>query len=145
MTTEQWLKMLRRKMADVDTAAQRRTDTELLDNAADLRLELAARQLRGFADITVDSVKSSPTYGILNATDEQGLILVYTVAHSVLNSIYRQRVERGELGVSWSSGLESESSISAEKAYKQLLDDLVRTADELIITYQRQDANARIL
>lgn len=144
MTTEQWLKMLRRKMEDVDTAALRRTDTQLLENAEDLRLELASRQLLGFSGITVDSVKSSPTYGILNGTDDQMIILVYAVALSVLHATYRQRVDRGELGVSWQSGLESESSISAEKAYRQMLADLETTLDQLIITYQRQVANFRV-
>lgn len=144
MTTEQWLKMLRRKLEDVDTAALRRTDTQLLDTAEDMRLELAARQLQGYSGITVDAVKSSPTYGILNGTDDQMLILVYAVALSVLNSTYRQRVDRGELGVSWQSGLESESSISAEKAYRQMLTDLELTMDQLIITYQRLVANFRV-
>lgn len=144
MTTERWLKMLRRKLEDVDTAALRRTDTELLETAEDMRLELTARQLRGFSGITIDSVKSSPTYGILNATDDQQIILIYAVALNTLAATYRQRVDRGELGVSWQSGLESESSISAEKAYKQILSDLELALDQLIITYQRQDANARI-
>jgi hypothetical protein len=46
--------------------------------------------------------------------------------------------------VSWQSGLESESSISAEKAYRQMLTDLEANMDQLIITYQRQVANYRV-
>lgn len=144
MTTEQYLKALRRKLADVDKATLRRTDVALLENTEDLRLELAMRQLQGFSEVVVVSVKTDPAYGIANLSDEQGLLLIYGTAHSVLSSTYRERVDRGELGISWQSGLESESSISAEKAYKQMLDDLDTRFRELTITYQRQTANARM-
>lgn len=145
MTTEEYLKMLRRKVADVDVSAKRRSDTELLETTSDIRLELAMRQLDGFDGITVGTIKANTaTYGIKNATDEQMLLLIYGTAHAVLAATYRERVDRGELGISWQSGLESESSISAEKAYKQMLDELKRTCEELTITYQRKLANGRI-
>lgn len=145
VTTDQWLKMLRRKVADVDVAAQRRTDTQLLDAAADAQVELVVRAVAGFDGITINSSKANPaTYGLQGHTDAQAMILLYVVAHDVLSSTYRQRVDRGELGVSWTSGLEAESSISAEKAYKQMLDELAAARDQLLITYQRQSANARI-
>lgn len=145
VTTDQWLKMLRRKVADVDVAAQRRTDTQLLDAASDALLELVVRAVQGFSSITVSSNKANPTtYGIQGHSDAQAMILLYCVAHDVLSSTYRQRVDRGELGISWTSGLESESSISAEKAYKQMLDELASARDQLLVTYQRTTANARI-
>lgn len=145
MTTEEYLRMLRRKVSDVDVAARRRTDTELLEATSDVRFELAMRQLDGFADITVGTSKANlATYGVQNASDDQCLLLMYGAAHAVLSATYRERVDRGELGISWTSGLESESSISAEKAYKQMLDELKRSFEELTITYQRQTANARV-
>lgn len=145
MTTEEYLRMLRRKVSDVDVAARRRTDTELLEATSDVRFELAMRQFEGFSGITVGTSKANlATYGVQNATDDQALLLLYGAAHAVLSATYRERVDRGELGISWTSGLESESSISAEKAYKQMLDELRRSFEELTITYQRLDANARI-
>jgi hypothetical protein len=145
MTTERWLKLLRRKLADVDLAALRRQDTELLDTAEDIRIELVARAVGDFDTVTIESSKADlNTYGILNATDPQMLILAYGVAHEVLSATYRQRVDRGELGVSWTSGLESESSISAEKAYKGMLDKLEEAYNELLITYQSPDTLRRI-
>lgn len=145
MTTDEYLKMLRRKVSDVDVSAKRRTDAQLLEATADVRLELAMRQLAGFDGISVGTVKANQaTYGVQGATDPQMLLLMYGAAHAVLSATYRERVDRGELGISWQSGLESESSISAEKAYKQMLDELRRSMDELIVTYQRQDANARM-
>lgn len=144
MTTEQWLKMLRRKLNDVDTAAQRRTDAQLLASADDLRLELAVRQVAGFDGITVGLNKQdTANYGIKNGTDPQLLILMYAVAHAVLSSTYRERVDRGELGISWRSGLEEESTISAEKAYKAMLDELQGNLDQLLLTYQRNTAAGR--
>jgi hypothetical protein len=145
VTTDQWLKMLRRKLADVDPAAYRRTDLELLSTAEDIRMELAVRQVMGFSDVTVGLTRADAgTYGINDATEAQLLLLIYGTAHSVLAATYRQRVDRGELGVSWRSGLEEESTISAEKAYKTLLDDLQQTFEQLLITYQRGSANARM-
>lgn len=145
MTTDQWLKMLRRKLSDVDTAAQRRSDSQLLAAAEDARLELAVRLVEGFDAITVGLNKQdTANYGIQNATDSQGVILLYSVAYDVLSSTYRERVDRGELGVSWRSGLEEESTISAEKAYKAMLDDIKAAYDQLLVTYQRNTANGRI-
>lgn len=145
VTTEQWLKMLRRKVADVDVAAQRRTDVQLLDAAADARLELVVRAVQGFDAITINSSKANPaTYGMQGHNDAQAMILLYCVAYDVLVSTYRQRVDRGELGISWTSGIESESSISAEKAYKQMVDEIAAARDQLLITYQRSTANGRL-
>jgi len=145
MTTERWLKLLRRKLADVDPSALRRVDTELLDTAEDIRMELAARLVASFGDVTVESSKSGlQPYGISNATDPQMIILAYGVAHAALSATYRQRVDRGELGISWTSGMEAESSISAEKAYKGMLDKLDEAYNELLITYQSPDTLRRV-
>jgi len=144
VTTDQWLKMLRRKLSDVDTAAQRRSDSQLLAEAEDARVELAVRQVEGFAAVVIGLNKQdTATYGIKNADDAQLLILAYAVAHAVLSSTYRERVDRGELGISWRSGLEEESSISAEKAYKTMLDELKSSLDQLFVIYQRNTANGR--
>lgn len=144
MTTEQWMKMLRRKLNDVDTAAQRRTDAQLLAAAEDVRLELAVRAVDGFANVTIGQNKADTVnYGIKNATDSQAMLLCYGVAYDVLSSTYRERIDRGELGISWRSGLEEESSISAEKAYRGMLDELQSNYNQLLVTYQRSTANAR--
>lgn len=145
MTTEQWLKMLRRKLADVDKAAERRTDQQLLESCSDAVIELVARQVGGFEVVSVGLNKADQTtYGIRGATAQQMFILVLWVAHEELTATYRERVERGELGISWKSGLEEESSIQAEKSYRLMLDETDRARVELLITYQRQTANGRL-
>jgi hypothetical protein len=58
----------------------------------------------------------------------------------LLEREYRGKLFRGEIGVSWKSGLESESTISAEKAYKQILDDLDADLEGLILI-DRANAN----
>lgn len=144
MTTDQWLKMLRRKLSDVDTAAQRRTDIQLLSSAEDARVELAVRLVQGFETVAIGlNRQDTANYGIKNASDAQMVILIYAVSHEVLSSTYRERVDRGELGISWRSGLEEESSISAERAYKAMLDELKSDYNQLLVTYQRTTANAR--
>lgn len=144
MTTDQWMKMLRRKLNDVDTAAQRRTDAQLLATAEDVRFELAVREVKDFGSVTVGTNKQDVNnYGIKNATDAQMAIMIYGVAYEVLSSTYWERVDRGELGISWRSGLEEESTISAEKAYKAMLDDVRYSYEQLLITYSRTTANAR--
>jgi hypothetical protein len=136
--------MLRRKLSDVDTAAQRRTDLQLLSSAEDARVELAVRLVQGFDTVAIGLNRQDiSTYGIQNASDSQMVILIYAVAHEVLSSTYRERVDRGELGVSWRSGLEEESSISAERAYKAMLEELKSDYNQLLVTYQRTTANAR--
>jgi len=144
VTNVQWLSMLRRKLADVDTSAQRRDDAQLLATAADVRFELAVRQVKDFHLVTVGLDTTDPTtYGVQNANDSQLAILMYGTAYAVLSSTYRERVDRGELGVSWRSGLEEESSISAEKAYRDMLSELMSAYDQLIITYMRNLSSAR--
>lgn len=144
MTTDQWIKMLRRKLSDVDTAAQRRTDAQLLAVAEDMRFELAVRAVKDFDLVTIGLDKTTPTtYGIQGATDAQFAILLYGTTYSVLTSTYRERVDRGELGISWKSGLEEESSIRAQGAYKEMIEEVQTAYDQLLITYQRKLANAR--
>lgn len=144
MDTARWLKTLRRKLSDVDTAAARREDLELLETADDVRWELEARAVAGFDSFSVglDST-DTVTYGPVGATDNQQLILLFGAATALLEETYTGRLDRGELGISWKSGLEEESSISAQKAYRDRIDDIRKTTNELLITYQRFTANGR--
>lgn len=144
MTTEQWLKMLRRQLSDVDMTALRRTDQQLLAMAEDERFELAVRQVKDFDKVTIGLDKADTvTYGIQGANDSQLAILLYGTAYYVLSATYRERIDRGELGISWKSGLEEESSIQAEKAYRGMLDELAVAQEELVTIYQRRTANQR--
>jgi hypothetical protein len=146
MTTDQWIKMLRRKLADADTSSLRRQDAELLATAEDVRLELVARAVLSFADVKIGLNKAdATTYGIRDATPDQMIILMYSVAYEVLSATYRQRVDRGELGIVWRSGLEEESTVTAERAYRNILEDLQGRAEQLLVTYGRYENNKRVI
>jgi hypothetical protein len=146
MTTDQWIKMLRRKLADADTSSLRRQDGELLATAEDVRVELVARAVSSFEDVKIGLAKAdAATYGIQDATPDQMVILMYSVAYEVLSATYRQRVDRGELGIVWRSGLEEESTVSAERAYRNILDDLQGRAEQLLVTHGRYVNNKRVI
>lgn len=143
MTTEAWLKYVRRKVADVDPLAERRDDEEYLDFAEDRRIDLVVHEVTGFDTITIDSDPDSLTWGISGASDQQAILLALAVVAAVLGATYRDRVDRGELGVSWSSGLESESTITADKAYREAVDNAEHAYDALLVIYQKATANGR--
>jgi hypothetical protein len=145
MTGAQWLNMLRRKLSDVDQSAQRRTNAALLNAAEDVRFELAVREVPGFSEVVIGlDPTDTDTYGVNNATDAQLALIMYGTAHTVLSSTYRERIDRGELGVSWRSGLEEESTISAQRAYSGMLDDISNTFEQLLLVYLRRTANRRM-
>ena len=137
MTTEQVLRKLRRLIDEVDQGVSVLTDEELLDVLADERDNLELGKVTGFEVLTVSSDVTEPTtYGILpeaSLTLELGTILAYKAAVAVLRQQFRARVNRGELGITWSSGLESESTLQAAREYKNAIDDLECQADALIL------------
>ncbi len=143
MNTEQWLNMLRRKLQDVDVQAARRTDNELLAVASDMAFEYSIREVQDFSNVTVTLGDDDTPGEIAGATDPVMMILLYAVALEVLSATYRNRVDRGELGVSWKSGLEEESTIQAEKAYKGMIGEVAAALEQLLLIYQRRTANGR--
>jgi hypothetical protein len=73
-----------------------------------------------------------------------GTILGYTMAAALGRQQYQGRLRRGEFGISWRSGIEEESSVSAAASYKQLIDGLSRQVTELLLVYHRNAQGARI-
>ncbi len=73
-----------------------------------------------------------------------GVILAYTIAAKLGEQQYQGRLRRGEFGISWRSGIEEESSVSASATYKQLVDGLRRQVTELLLVYHREAQGARI-
>lgn len=134
MTTEQVLKVLRRHLNEVDPVVSELTDEELLEALSDARDILELRKVTGVDELAVGSELGDPDYGILpEPTIEQGHMLALQAAANLLEQKYRSRLFQGELGVSWQSGLESESTISAEKAYRDALQSLRDQLTELIL------------
>lgn len=143
MNTEAYLKALRRKLSEVDQATSLITDSELLDATEDGRRQLAVRKVAGFsgATITIQSDSTSAGYGITpDLADDVSQVLLLRTTIDILQETYTDRLNKGEMGVSWQSGLEQESTISAEKAYRQLIKGVQDQLDELSLI--RNIANA---
>jgi hypothetical protein len=134
MTNAQVLAVCRRALNEVDVLASDLTDQELMAALADERDLLELKLVPDFKDYTIGTDDTDlATFGIRpDPTLEVGTILALRAAATLLRQTYRQRVSRGEIGVSWSSGLESESSLAAGKDYMGMVRDLETEVQDLI-------------
>jgi|SRR5690348_13301991 len=137
MNTAQVLARLRRLIEQTDASlATSLSDEELLEHILDAVNELT---IRGVDAINVtgvtppvsaftvgtDQTVTTPPYGISPApTVRQGELMAFTAALNILDQEFRGKVLRGEIGSSWTSGLEQQSTITAAQLYKTALDDL---------------------
>lgn len=146
MTTDQVLAMARRLMAEVDLGLSTVTDREILEAVYDARDVLELQRLPGFADLAVGTDQAvSAAYGIVpDPTLELGVILAHKAAVDILRQTYLGRVSRGELGTSWTSGLESESTIQTEKAYRDAIAGIDAQMQGLILIKRSPTAGYRI-
>jgi hypothetical protein len=119
MTTEQVLNVVRRLMNEVDITTSDLTDEEILAQMSDERDRFEIEGLTGFEDLAIGTDQTEPTtYGIVpDAALDEGHLLALATAASILRAVYAAKVSRGELGISWSSGLESESTLQAGRTY----------------------------
>lgn len=125
MTTEQVLAMLRRKLNEVDTSTSVLTDEELLAVVSDARDMFEVEGFTDFEAITVGYSQTEDGYGIdPEPALDLGYLLVLGAAVHILRAAYAGRVSRGEIGISWRSGLEEESTISAGQAYRNAIVDV---------------------
>ncbi len=116
---------------DVDSLAARYSDYAYLLRMKTELLVLSTRTSLGFEELVLDLTEEQES---LTPTPENSLLLIlaYKTAYGILQQEYARRVSAGEIGISWKSGLEEESSIQASKAYQQMMDDVRRAADDLI-------------
>lgn len=136
MTTAQVLDKIRRLLEEVDTATSVLTDQEILRAVADVRDYYEIALVPDFELLTVESDISEPNYGIqpeASLTLQLGTILAYKAASTLLESTYWGKVNRGEIGSTWASGLESESTLQAARSYEGAIRSLEDTATALIL------------
>jgi len=127
--------LVRRLTTQVDPATSAYTDPDLHQRIKDSIVILKTLKVNGFADATSSfAVEDQPPAITPEPTDEQGVILAYRTAVDLLTEEYQQRLREGSMGVSWQSGLESESSITAAKAYADRIGDLAKELSNLILT-----------
>lgn len=116
------------------------TDTEQFQYVLDAADWLIGRGHTDISDLTLDD-------GGLSITPEptviQGLLLAYKAAELRLTDLYNQKVDSGDVGRSWRSGLEAESTISLAESYKTTIGSVSRELEELILIKNAPDAGAR--
>lgn len=134
MTFDRVLELFRRKISETDLELSNLTDEELLEYIRDAAEELALRKVIGMDTLVVDPDQGSATYGITpEPTTEQGHMLALKATSLLLREQYIGKVNRGELGHSWKSGLEEESTIGAEKAWKEAIKYHEQSLEELLL------------
>lgn len=146
MTTDQVLSKIRRLIAEVDQTASLLTDEEILGAVADARDYLELVNVPDFDGLAVDLDVASADYGITpeaNLTLQLGAILAYMAAATLLEQAYHGKVQRGEIGVSWSSGLEAESTLQAGRSYMDAVRGFRLDADALILSKRNNQLSDR--
>lgn len=145
MTTTEILRLARRLLETADQVLTSLSDAELLLEISDVR---DLHEVQGIVEAQEYTVRTEPTvqpYGVVpEPPREYGMVLAYDAATQILLKEYRNKLRRGELGVSWSSGLESESSISAEKAYRAAIADVEGVAEGLKLRLRARRAGTRV-
>lgn len=95
-------------------------------------------QIGNFQTMTYDLGATSPTFGITPAPSiQESIILALATGIALLEDTYRGRLDRGELGISWRSGPEEQSSIAAARAYKTLIDEKREDLTSKILIYTK--------
>lgn len=134
MTTEDVIRVVRRRTTEVDVTLSEWGDDEILSYANDALVRLQVKGSLGLAALTIVSDSNSVDYGISpEPTDGQGMVIAYETAVDILADALQGRLNRGEMGVSWKSGLEEESTAVATQAYRKQIDDLRMEARTLVL------------
>ena len=134
MTTEQVLKKIRRLLEEVDSSTSLITDEEILEAVGDARDYLELAKVPDFEALAVSTDPAEANYGITpEPTLQLGTILALKAASALLERTYWGKVNRGELGSSWASGLESESTLQAARSYETAFKGLDVQAEALIV------------
>lgn len=135
------LALLRQMIDETDLATSNLTDQELityLRGAAEL---LSLRMISGMSSYVFVSDSILSNYGITpELTTEHAHMLCRAAALNILRSQFRGKLNRGELGLSWKSGEEEESTISAAKEWKQVIDDFDNELT-LLITFNKSGSH----
>jgi len=130
MILDEAIRLLRTYLVEVDPATSSFDDETLALALADALRVLQAKAIRLVTDVVLDLNAGAFT---TEPTEQMGLVIVLKAALTILMNEYRGRLQRGEFGISWQSGLEQESSISASKAYKDLVDDLASELEQVLM------------
>lgn len=143
MTFNDIVAAARSRAGDVDSAAYRYTDNEYAVILRDLARTYGVRGVLVMGNLVVTTTPGSEDI-TPEPTNDQGVILATAAALRLLQQTYRKRVDDGSLGVSWQSGLEQESTISARQAYAQMVSDVEQELQELLLLVNQRTFASRV-
>lgn len=144
MTNAALLAMFRRRLRDVDPTAPLYADSVLWEYASDRLVIMQSRRVTGASGLSITTTGIGA--GVAGGTieDALGVLLVTQAAALLLRDLYTDKVQRGEFGVTWKSGLESESTVDARKAFDDAIVALEREAKELTLIRASQTSGIRV-
>jgi hypothetical protein len=131
VTDQEYLKYLRRRLRDVDPTAPLYDDTMMWEYTQDALRTMNARKVIGFSSYAVTI--AAPLGIDPDLADDDGVLLAIRTAALLLRDLYTEKVRSGELGVTWESGLERESTIDMRKAFDAGIKSLDAEAEELTL------------
>lgn len=146
MLTSAVLRVIRERVGTLDDqVAASVTDAALLVRLQDAVRYFQVQQVGEFLNHSVDP----DAFDVEDAVtpvfpDTLGLIVAYWVSLQVLQEAYRGRLQRGEFGTLWRSGLEEESTATAAKYYDGRIAAMRVELQELLLVYHREAQGARI-
>jgi hypothetical protein len=116
------------------------TDVELFQYVRDAVLWFIGRGHLEFETFVLDDSGLTITP---EPTTVQSLLLAYRTAALRLTDIYNTKVDAGEVGRSWRSGLEAESSITLAKSYQDTVKSLEQELETLLLIKNAPETGAR--
>lgn len=141
MNTPQAIALLSRKLQVTDSSLTLE-DADLLVAIEDARAFLDAKSVKNMSDYVIDVTDT--TDGIQpNMTSQHALIVCTQAAVQLLQQRYAELTQAGALGIVWRSGLEEESTVTLERAYRGAITALSRELDTLILSQNRHTSATR--
>lgn len=131
MTTETMLRVFRDKITEIDPATSLYSDADLTALLGDALTKLQVKLVQAVIALSFDEDTNEFSGEI---SDGAGLLIAYQAAVDLLRRELRGRLKRGEFGISWSSGLEEESSVTAAKSYGEMVESLEAELQLFLIT-----------
>lgn len=137
MTLDEIVGAVRSIAGDRDSAAYRYNVPQIVAVMVEARRTLSVRKVANMSQFTITTLEGEEAISP-EPSESQGIILAFATAQRILQQTYRERLDQGTLGVSWRSGLEEESTINQERAYRNMLDELSTELKELVLIFNAQ-------
>jgi hypothetical protein len=142
MTTQQVIALLARRLQTVNSSLCFE-DLTLLQALEDARALLAVKVVSGMSGYTIDP--SDTETGISpDLSEDDAYPIVLQAALDLLQQRYADLTQSGALGVVWKSGLEEESTVTVERAYRNAVNAIRRELEAVLLIRMRATSATRV-